>query len=280
MPSEAVYVSRGRIVINEAMTHGCRVLACRRPVAFTLIELLVVVAILTLLLSILAPSLGRAKEFTRTVSCSSNLHQLGVAGHAYQQANMCFPPDQQNGNAYTWPVQFNKFTNTRNVFWCPSAPDWLKWDDNTLNKGYGNIAFSYGMDVWGAGDSSYLGWWPRTGMGRKGQEIAMPSNFYWLADSDGGLPADPLGRWDLVIEIHAFDWCVSGWSPICQGYNENPGKRHMERMTNMLYADAHAESLLWDDIFKAELLPKGDPERCHWRRKDNIDNEPHEEYTN
>ena len=256
-----------------------RRIRCRRPVAFTLVELLVVIAIMTLLLTILAPSLGRAKELTRSVVCCANLHQLGIAGHLYQQTNKCFPPDQMNGNAYTWPVQFNKFCNTPNVFWCPSAPEWIKWNENTLNKGYGAISFSYGLDVWGAGDSAYLGWWPRGPAGRKIHEITKPFNFYWLADSDGGMSADPLGRWDLVIEIHAFDWCVSGWSAQCQGFMENPGKRHMER-TSMLFADGQVQSLLWDDIFKAELLPKGDPERIAWRRKDNIDNEPHEEYTN
>lgn len=46
--------------------------------AFTLIELLVVVAVVAILLSILAPALGKARDSARATACGSNLHQLGV----------------------------------------------------------------------------------------------------------------------------------------------------------------------------------------------------------
>ncbi len=45
--------------------------------AFTLIELLVVISIMTLLVSILMPALGKAKEQAKNAVCQSNLKSLG-----------------------------------------------------------------------------------------------------------------------------------------------------------------------------------------------------------
>lgn len=58
-----------------------------RRYAFTLIEILVVVAIIALLISILLPSLARAREQTRRVLCATRLHNIGVANQLYSQTN-------------------------------------------------------------------------------------------------------------------------------------------------------------------------------------------------
>jgi prepilin-type N-terminal cleavage/methylation domain-containing protein len=59
----------------------------RKTSAFTLIELLVVVAVIALLIAILLPSLGRARERAKRSACLAKLHQLHLALACYAEEN-------------------------------------------------------------------------------------------------------------------------------------------------------------------------------------------------
>ena len=60
--------------------------------AFTLIELLVAMAVVTVLLTLLLPALGRTKEAAKNVKCMSNLHQAGLQTQDYVgQHEQLFP---------------------------------------------------------------------------------------------------------------------------------------------------------------------------------------------
>ncbi len=100
----------------------CR-LTQRRRGGFTLIELLVVVSIIGLLISILMPSLGRARDQSKAVHCLARLKDLANALASYENVNhdllppAAWHPDPENDElVYGWTEIVFKYIYKERVF--------------------------------------------------------------------------------------------------------------------------------------------------------------------
>jgi prepilin-type N-terminal cleavage/methylation domain-containing protein/prepilin-type processing-associated H-X9-DG protein len=104
--------------------------------AFTLVELLVVIGIIALLVSILLPALNKARQAAATVSCASNMRQMGVLVTLYTNDNKgAYPLGKIDGSQYSWGSPYawgdstwmwvlaEDYKGGFNLFNCPSSPE-------------------------------------------------------------------------------------------------------------------------------------------------------------
>jgi prepilin-type N-terminal cleavage/methylation domain-containing protein len=94
----------------------------KRRAAFTLIELLVVVAIIALLISILLPSLARAREQTKSVKCLANLRSLGqgIVSYSTQSADSLpgpLHPALYRNSGIDYIMEKNGWSHDRALWW-------------------------------------------------------------------------------------------------------------------------------------------------------------------
>jgi prepilin-type N-terminal cleavage/methylation domain-containing protein/prepilin-type processing-associated H-X9-DG protein len=77
----------------------------KRKQGFTLIELLVVVAIIAMLLAVIIPALGKAKEMVKKTICKNNIRNQAMGTVLYSEGNNGWVPTYPAGNWF-WDVAF------------------------------------------------------------------------------------------------------------------------------------------------------------------------------
>lgn len=95
---------------------------------FTLIELLVVISIISILIGILLPSLGAARQSARNINCSSNQRNIGItlqahaadyAGNLTARYNPSPSGSQPNTVKGHWTTQLKTYYQTPEILLCP-----------------------------------------------------------------------------------------------------------------------------------------------------------------
>lgn len=116
----------------------------RKSRGFTLIELLVVIAIIALLLAILMPALGKAKDLAMCAACKGNLKNYTFAVAMYLDDNdgkFCDADKCYFSKSDAYSVETSIGSNYRHLRWC-NGDVYLK-----SHPEYGGTLFPYLMDA-------------------------------------------------------------------------------------------------------------------------------------
>lgn len=239
--------------------------------AFTLIEVLVVAAIVALLVSILLPSVRRAREQARGAMCLSNLRQMLIAAHAYTAVHKDSYPiyldtvtvpdftfvgydqrieyawdftrteDATTGRVTLRPGSLWQGRTNARVHQCPSFDGPANWSDDPYT-GY-NYNTSYVGTFYKrktrsrAADGTIVEGWEITVSPARTGDIRTPARCAVFGDGHYAGGANKFMRSPWGAEHGARDtWFTVGRGAGAQGF------RHLGR-TNAGFADGHAAPL-------------------------------------
>jgi prepilin-type N-terminal cleavage/methylation domain-containing protein/prepilin-type processing-associated H-X9-DG protein len=212
---------------------------------FTLIELLVVIAIISLLVSILLPSLNKAKDLARAVQCRVQARNYGIAFQMYAEDWDGIMPQKFYSNP-AWFLRIAKYLGVsepadggfpdsygqvREVFRCPSREIMPDLSRHKMHYGYNVGGLGIADEGRGCGDYFRL------------YDIPKPSATILLGDSVGHITAG-------YVENYQIDWWVRPVSMRhgAAGVEFDPSDPN--GAGNVLFADTHAELVPVLDIFK------------------------------
>lgn len=210
---------------------------------FTLVELLVVISIIALLLSILMPSLGAARNSAKSVVCKARLRSIGQAIYTYQWPTLLLSyygklPTGGTGYIY-WPDVLAKTSNIdpySNLFVCPSVlPE--KRVGSTYPESYGYMwpLLKDSLDVSIDRRSENQNGWPWYEFNLK-KMLQKRGNCLMFGDSSYA------GETDIPVSKR---WAQSGWCRRDAPPSYGMGLAHLrhKKSGNFLFLDGHVETL-------------------------------------
>ena len=228
--------------------------------AFTLIELLVVISIIALLIGILLPALANARVTARTLTCLTDVKQVGLVYEIHRQDHdgyMLAPT--AGGNLWTWFLskEYPDGTNrpeTRDsdvaisLLICPedeepfNAPAPNDYAFFKLEKGG---SYKFNMDAYSKGPR---GGWSAQGGARPGYDPNDNASWYGERDLVVIQPSNHVVLWDNEGPriASATNWRYNfdrdTWS------TRLPDPERHGGVGNILYLDGHAASSQPEDI--------------------------------
>jgi prepilin-type N-terminal cleavage/methylation domain-containing protein/prepilin-type processing-associated H-X9-DG protein len=210
---------------------------------FTLIELLVVIGIIAMLIGILLPALGRARETSKRVACLSNLHQMAIAAQTYvNNYKGSYPPAYWEGYADTTTYHYCWDLTTVSTPVADRVVLGLLWDGSGNQKIQQCPSFDgpadFNVDPYTGYNynTSYIGHgqWEAIPAPIKASQIRNSARVALFGDGQYGSGANKFMRAPFP---NPGDANFSGRYAGAQGY------RH-QKMTNVAYCDGHADSQL------------------------------------